>query len=249
MTYHFSANLPDRGIGIVSDSVVSHINQAGTWEKTHNCPKTFIISKYAAISCAGHAKLCVSTIQSLTRELRDDAVFSEIAPLIQKAYLSAAAEIGYEKVEFILAAKTLKTKSKTKLIKYEMKKSGIGLVRVEDKEHYSAGLDLHNLDEELCVLLTENYRRTFFIEKTMGDFYHKMSHIIHSPKSFPLGICFGVMMPVIKEYVRTHGYNEAIGDPWTILLLPEDGEIHFQPSTMYDGSKSVMPHDIRTQQF
>lgn len=244
MTYHFSAHLPDRGIGILSDSVVSFRKGDNTWSKLGNKPKTFVVSKFAAISCAGNAEVCFKTVTNVADKIGEYAIFSDIAPLIQKAYTSAASELGYKDVEFILAAKTSRNKSKSKLIKYEMKKSGMGLVRMEDKDHYTSGLYLPDLEKELCVLLTENYKKTFAMEKVMVEFLDKAKHIIHSPKSFPLSICFGAFMPVVKEYVKNNGLGDTVGEPWTILLLPEDGEIHFLSSEMYDGSRSVIPNEI-----
>ena len=244
MTYHFSAHLRDRGIGILSDSVVSFRGDDRTWSKLGNNPKTFVVSKYAAISCSGNTEVCLKVVTLVANNVTNNAVFSDIAPLIQEAYISVSDKCGFRNVEFILAARTNIKRSKSKLIKYVMKKNGKGLVRVEDQEHYTSGIELPDLEKELCLLLTENYKRTFGMEKRMVAFLNKAKHIIHSPKSFPLGICFGAFMPLIKEYVKDKKLGNTIGEPWTILLLPEDGDINFQTSEMYDSSKSVLPNKI-----
>jgi len=244
MTYHFSANLPVRGVGILSDSVVSARDGHGGWMKTGNDPKTFIISKYAAIACAGNADVCLKIVNLVCENLSDVAIFSDIAPKIQEAYLKAAEQLGYERVELILAARTKPHHSKIKLIKYTIKKSGIGLTRIEDKDHYTAGLGLPDLEKELCALLTANYVKTGGIEDDMKKILSRAGQVIQSPKSFPLGICFSALMPLIKEYIEFNNLSGVVGSPWTILLLPEDGEIHFESSEMYDGSKSLHPSQV-----
>jgi len=35
----------------------------------------------------------------------------------------------------------------------------------------------------------------------MEKYLLKNSHVIKYPKSFPLGICFGALMLVVKEYI------------------------------------------------
>lgn len=245
MTYHFTAQIPDRGIGILSDSVISVFEKDGQYSKVDNQPKTFIISKYAAISYAGSVELGHATIVNVMNDIDENAVFDDIVPTIQKAYLAAASSLENEEVEFILAARTKRKRSKSKIIKYEMKNNSRGLLRIEDKHHYTAGLELPELENELCGLLTENYKRTFKMEEKMASFLQNASHIIKSPKSFPLGIIFGSLMPLVKEYIIENNLWESVGWPWTILLIPEDGDIHFQPSKMYDGSQSVIPTQIK----
>jgi len=244
MTYHFSANLPTRGVGILSDSVVSTRDSLGNWTKRGNNPKTFVISRYAAIACAGDATLCSKTVSLVCEGLPNDAIFSQIVPKIQKAYKMAAELLGYKPIELILAARTKPPHCRTKLIKYTMKKSSLGLRRIEDRDHYTAGQNLPDLEKELCSLLTVNYIRTGVIEDKLGNFLSKASHIVQSPKSFPLRICFSALMPVVEEYIKNNNLNDVVGSPWTILLLPEDGEIHFESSQMYDGSESVQPHQV-----
>ena len=244
MTYHFAAKLPEMGIGILSDSVVSFINKSDSWEKDSNNLKTFVISKYAVISCAGDKDICLEVVKNIIEQINDNSVFSDIAPLIQKTYIEVSSKQGFKRVAFILAARTKVQKSKTKLIKYVNKSDKTGLLRIESEEHYTIGLDLPNLEKELCISLTDSYKKTYGMEQKMLNLLFKANNIIRSPKSFPLGICFAAFMPIIKEYVTENNLDNRVGEPWTILLIPEDGEIHFQSSTMYDGSQSIMPNQV-----
>jgi hypothetical protein len=174
----------------------------------------------------------------------EDAVFDGIAPLIQKAFVDATISQGIKDVEFLLSAKTTTKKKKVKLIKYTPNKQTGRLIRHESQHHYTLGLNLPGLEQEICSLLTENYKRTSKMELKMHDFMEKQKHMIPSLKSFPLGIMFSSLMPLIKDYIIENELWHVVGWPWTIVLLPEDGHIHFQNSEMYDGSKSINPNEI-----
>ena len=244
MTYHFAAWIPDLGIGILSDSAVSYQREDGSWSFLESHPKTFIISPNAAIACAGDAPLCLRLVSWVASKIDSTANFDEIAPLVQKAYLAEADIEQPQEVELLLAARCSGKAKSMKLIKYESKRGARGLLRLENLDHYTTGLRLPLLEKELRALLTVNYRRTYSMEKELGAFLTRAGHIIPSPKSFPLGICLGSLMPVVKEYVEKERLMDVINVPWTILLLPEDGPIHFQSYQMYDGSASVPPEFI-----
>jgi hypothetical protein len=246
MTFHFSAVLPDLGIGILSDSVVSYQRGDGSWSRLELKPKTFVVSSNAAVSCAGSQALCMAVINKTVANLSRDATFCEIAPRIQQAYLEVADDLGADKVEFLLAARTQRKEPKLKLIKYNMKRSGMGLQRQErlDQHHFTAGLSLPDLARELCEVLTLNYPIAGSISEKIGGQLCSQSDAIKSPKSFGIGICFGAFMPVVKDYVQANDLMDTVGSPWTILVMPEDGPIHFQSSEMYDGSQSVQPYEI-----
>jgi hypothetical protein len=244
MTYHFAAWIPERGIGILSDSAVSYKREDGSWSFLESHPKTFVISPNAAIACAGDAPLCLRLVSSVASKIDASAHFDDIVPLVQEAYVAEANLEQPEEVELLLAARCSGKAKGMKLIKYERKRRARGLVRLEKADHYTIGLPLPMLEKELCALLTVNFRRTYSMEKTLGTFLNRAGHIIPSPKSFPLGICFGSLMPAVKEYVDKESLTNVINAPWTILLLPEDGPIHFQSSQMYDGSTSVPPEFI-----
>jgi hypothetical protein len=47
-------------------------------------------------------------------------------------------------------------------------------------------------------------------------------------------------MAFTREFVDHNGLSLLIGGPWTILLMPVNGPIHFQSGEMYDGSRSRM---------
>jgi len=246
MTFHFSAILPDLGIGILSDSAVSYELGDGSWSRLEHQPKTFIVSSNAAIACAGSQIHCMSVVNKIVLELKQDATFSEIAPRIQQAYREAAKQHGAGQVEFLLAARTERKKPRLKLIKYAVKPNGVELKRLEHsgQHHYTAGLTLPRLANELCVVLTHNYPIAGSITEKIGPQLCAQSEAIKSPKSFGMGICFGAFMPVVEDYVQRNGHSDTVGSPWTILLMPEDGPIHFQSSQMYDGSQSIQPYEI-----
>lgn len=246
MTFHFAAILPDRGIGILSDSVVSFQRGDGSWAFLDSSPKSFVINQNAAIACAGHGVLCLEIVSFVARHASPEANFAEIAPLIQRAYIAHAKEYNHDGVELLLAAKTANGGRKMRLIKFAMKASGKALLRLEpcDRHHYTAGLQLPLLEQELCRVLTVNYKHTFGIEKKMGNLLEVSKHVFPSPKSLPLGICIGSLSSTVAEYVRQFSLQSVVGSPWTALLMPEDGPIHFIDTEMYDGEKTVQPFAI-----
>jgi hypothetical protein len=246
MTYHFAAILPDLGVGMLSDSVVSEQLADGTWSQSDRQPKTFILSTNAALACAGDAEMCLQVVKRTAARIGPDATFAEVAPNVQRAYVEAAERLGLQQVEFLLAARTEGRRSKHKLIKFVMKASGEGLERVEplDQHHYTAGLDLPALTGELCIQLTETYPHAGRMQELHGAEICANSQAVKSPNSLGIGMCFGAMMPIVEQFIRSQQQGAVMGSPWTILLMPEDGPIHFQSSEMYDGSKSVQPGDI-----
>jgi len=246
MTFHFAAVLPDLGIGILSDSVVSYRRGDGSWSRLEHKPKTFIVSSNAAVACAGSQALCMAVVNRIAAKLSRDATFCEIAPSIQQAYQEVAEERDADEVEFLLAARTQRKQQKLKLIKYSMKRTGKGLKRQErsDQHHFTAGLSLPALTNELCEVLTMNYPRAGSISERIGRQLCAQSDAIKSPKSFGISICFGAFMPVVKDYAEANDLSDTVGSPWTILVMPEDGPIDFQSTEMYDGSQSLQPYDI-----